>query len=143
MQEVSSCLRMLDEVYAVFGLTYTAALSTRPEGYLGELEQWDRAEAALREALDVTGKGWEVRCCWGPSLGFAVASRNIHVAGHPSACAPILRLGLRSAWMCRISGAWDTGHVGAWLWSGSVRAWLSDAHGPRGRHQHVPKPAGA
>lgn len=61
MQEVSSCLRMLDEVYAVFGLTYKAALSTRPDSYLGSLEQWDAAESALKAALDATGKGWEVR----------------------------------------------------------------------------------
>jgi threonyl-tRNA synthetase len=60
MEEVSSCLRMLDEVYAVFGLTYKAALSTRPDSYLGTLEQWDAAEAALKQALDATGKGWEV-----------------------------------------------------------------------------------
>ena len=60
MEEVSACLRMLDEVYAVFGLTYKAALSTRPEGYLGTLEQWDRAEDALKEALGATGKAWEV-----------------------------------------------------------------------------------
>lgn len=61
MDEVSSCLRMLDEVYEVFGLTYKAALSTRPDSYLGTLEQWDAAEAALKQALDATGKGWEVR----------------------------------------------------------------------------------
>lgn len=60
MDEVSSCLRMLDEVYAVFGLTYKAALSTRPDSYLGTLEQWDAAEGALKQALDATGKGWEV-----------------------------------------------------------------------------------
>jgi threonyl-tRNA synthetase len=72
MQEVSACLRMLDEVYAVFGLTYSAALSTRPEGFLGSLEQWDRAEDALKQALDATGKGWEVRaraaCMAGPDM---------------------------------------------------------------------------
>lgn len=60
MEEVSSCLRMLDEVYRVFGLTYKAALSTRPDSYLGTLEQWDTAESALRSALDQTGKAWEV-----------------------------------------------------------------------------------
>ena len=58
MQEVQSFLKMLDEVYAVFGLTYTMALSTRPEGYLGELELWNKAEAALEEALNATGKEW-------------------------------------------------------------------------------------
>ena len=61
MEEVSACLRMLDEVYKVFGLTYKAALSTRPHSYLGTLEQWDAAEAALRIALDHTGQEWEVR----------------------------------------------------------------------------------
>jgi threonyl-tRNA synthetase len=65
MEEVSSCLRMLDEVYQVFGLTYKAALSTRPESYLGTLEQWDTAESALKAALDATSKDWEVRVCKG------------------------------------------------------------------------------
>ena len=34
MAEVQNFLKMLDEVYGVFGLEYTMALSTRPEGYL-------------------------------------------------------------------------------------------------------------
>ena len=60
LREVSAVLRMLDEAYRVFGLTYKMALSTRPEGYLGSLELWNRAEAALTEALDSTGQEWEV-----------------------------------------------------------------------------------
>lgn len=36
MGEVKSFLQMMDEVYGIFGLDYTMALSTRPEGYLGE-----------------------------------------------------------------------------------------------------------
>lgn len=31
------------------------ALSTRPEGYLGELELWNQAEQALEDALKSTG----------------------------------------------------------------------------------------
>lgn len=58
MQEVTGFLRMLDDVYATFGLDYSVALSTRPEGYLGELEMWDRAEAALQEALNSSGRQW-------------------------------------------------------------------------------------
>ena len=61
MAEVSAFLRMMDEVYAVFGLQYKMALSTRPEGYLGDLALWNRAEAALEEALNASGKDWEVR----------------------------------------------------------------------------------
>lgn len=39
MSEVTSFLKMLNEVYGIFGLDYTMALSTRPEGYLGETQQ--------------------------------------------------------------------------------------------------------
>lgn len=60
MDEVSNVLRMLDEAYAVFGLTYKMALSTRPEKYLGELAVWDKAEAALTDALNATGQDWDV-----------------------------------------------------------------------------------
>jgi len=55
---------MLDEVYTVFGLKYTAELSTRPDSRMGEEHQWDTAETALREALEAqeakTGHAWAV-----------------------------------------------------------------------------------
>ena len=60
MGEVASVLRMLDEVYAVFGLSYTCALSTRPEKFLGEPAMWDQAEQALKDALASVDKKWEV-----------------------------------------------------------------------------------
>lgn len=65
MQEVSGFLKMLNEVYGIFGLDYELALSTRPEKYLGEIETWNKAESALTEALNGTGREWKVRfpCC--------------------------------------------------------------------------------
>jgi threonyl-tRNA synthetase len=59
--EISAYLKMMGEVYDIFGLDYKMALSTRPEGYLGELELWNQAEQALEEALNATGREWEVR----------------------------------------------------------------------------------
>jgi threonyl-tRNA synthetase len=56
MSEVTGFLQLLGEVYGVFGLEYSMALSTRPEGYLGGIELWDKAEAALTEALNSTGR---------------------------------------------------------------------------------------
>jgi threonyl-tRNA synthetase len=53
--EISSFLKMLGEVYAVFGLDYTLALSTRPEGYIGQVELWNQAEKALEESLNESG----------------------------------------------------------------------------------------
>lgn len=74
--EVTSFLRMLDEVYGTFGLTYSMALSTRPEGYLGELEVWDKAEKALEEALNKTGKQWRLDpgegAFYGPKIDITV-----------------------------------------------------------------------
>lgn len=74
--EIKSFLRMLGEVYAVFGLDYKMALSTRPEGYLGELEVWDQAERALEDALNSTGREWELNpgdgAFYGPKIDITV-----------------------------------------------------------------------
>ncbi len=72
--EVIAFLRMMGEVYNVFGLEYKMALSTRPEGYLGELDLWDKAEKALQDALDSTGEHKET--C------FAQISRRLVLAFH-------------------------------------------------------------
>mmetsp|Transcript_9084 Transcript_9084/g.26054 ORF Transcript_9084/g.26054 Transcript_9084/m.26054 type:complete len:718 (+) Transcript_9084:353-2506(+) len=76
MQEVSGFLQMLNEAYGVFGLDYELALSTRPEAYMGELEVWNKAEAALTEALNSTGREWkenpEDGAFYGPKIDITV-----------------------------------------------------------------------
>ncbi|MGM0536185.1 MAG: threonine--tRNA ligase [Pseudomonadota bacterium] len=51
-------------------------LSTRPEGYMGEPELWDRAEAGLEAALDATGLAWELQpgegAFYGPKIEFSL-----------------------------------------------------------------------
>ncbi len=49
--EVDNIFALADQLYGAFGLTYSLRLGTRPEGYLGDIESWDRAEAALHEIL--------------------------------------------------------------------------------------------
>jgi threonyl-tRNA synthetase len=74
--ELKQFLKLLDEVYEVFGLTYEMKLSTRPEGYLGEIEIWDQAEAALTKALNETGKEWKLNpgdgAFYGPKIDITV-----------------------------------------------------------------------
>lgn len=74
--EVLAFLRLMDSVYSVFGLTYEAHLSTRPEGFLGEVALWDRAEAALGAALDAFGKPWALNpgdgAFYGPKIDITV-----------------------------------------------------------------------
>mmetsp|Transcript_21962 Transcript_21962/g.60797 ORF Transcript_21962/g.60797 Transcript_21962/m.60797 type:complete len:479 (+) Transcript_21962:156-1592(+) len=74
--EVQGFLKMLDEVYGTFGLDYSIALSTRPESYLGELEVWNKAEAALSDALNAMGRPWTINeadgAFYGPKIDITV-----------------------------------------------------------------------
>ncbi len=54
--ELASLLDFVVGLLRDFGLTeFEAELSTRPEKYVGEPEEWEKAEAALKHALDVSG----------------------------------------------------------------------------------------
>lgn len=74
--EVRRNLAMLEEVYEVLGLTYAAKLSTRPDDFMGEPALWDEAEAALKAALDGTGREWELNegdgAFYGPKIDITV-----------------------------------------------------------------------
>ncbi|GLC55278.1 hypothetical protein PLESTB_000967300 [Pleodorina starrii] len=76
MSEVQGFLKFLGEVYEVFGLDCTMALSTRPEGYLGDIELWNKAEEALTEALNSTGREWILNpgdgAFYGPKIDITV-----------------------------------------------------------------------
>jgi threonyl-tRNA synthetase len=58
--EVERLLKLVQRVYADFGLDYSIKLSTRPEQFLGEIATWDHAETQLRRALDATGRPYVV-----------------------------------------------------------------------------------
>jgi threonyl-tRNA synthetase len=52
-QEITDLLGMVAKVYKIFGFDYTMDLSTRnPEKFIGDLDKWNEAEAALAQALD-------------------------------------------------------------------------------------------
>ena len=54
--ELASLLAFVIGLLRDYGLTeFEAELSTRPEKYVGEIAEWDAAEAALKHALDVSG----------------------------------------------------------------------------------------
>ena len=55
--EVTNFLRFLQYVYDIFGFTFTLALSTRPDKYIGSVDQWDAAEAELEAASTVAAAG--------------------------------------------------------------------------------------
>lgn len=59
-EEIRRTLDFVRVAYSVFRLgPYRLALSTRPaEHYIGSLDDWDRAEGALKRALDAGGQEW-------------------------------------------------------------------------------------
>ncbi len=50
--EIADIMDIAEELYGTFGLTYKAELSTRPDDFMGDIEVWNRAEAALKKILD-------------------------------------------------------------------------------------------
>jgi threonyl-tRNA synthetase len=51
-EEIADIISIADEIYSTFGVTYRAELSTRPDDFMGDIESWNRAEAALKKILD-------------------------------------------------------------------------------------------
>ena len=49
--EISDIMDIAKSIYATFGLTYTAELSTRPDDFMGDIALWDKAEASLKSIL--------------------------------------------------------------------------------------------
>ena len=77
VSEVDSMCEMIDELYARFGFgDVSVELSTRPEKSIGEDEAWERAEAALAEALDGQGRDYQLNpgdgAFYGPKIDFHV-----------------------------------------------------------------------
>jgi threonyl-tRNA synthetase len=51
-EEIENIISIADEIYSTFGVSYRAELSTRPEDFMGDIKDWDQAEAALKRILD-------------------------------------------------------------------------------------------
>ena len=65
---------LFDEYYKQFGFEYKVELSTRPENSMGSDEDWERAEAGLKEALEALGVDYILNegdgAFYGPKIDF-------------------------------------------------------------------------
>ena len=59
-QEIALALKIIDEVYKIFGFEYSVELSTRPDDFMGEIELWDEAEASLGKVLTDLGYKYNI-----------------------------------------------------------------------------------
>ncbi len=72
--EIKGVVKLIDEVYSLFGFKYHVELSTRPEDSMGSDEDWNMATDALRSALDDIGLPYIVNegdgAFYGPKIDF-------------------------------------------------------------------------
>ena len=78
MQDViQETVRLFDEVYSTFGLSYTIELSTMPEDHIGTVEEWERNQDILKTAITGMGKDFVINegdgAFYGPKLDFHLA----------------------------------------------------------------------
>ncbi|MBZ4649915.1 threonine--tRNA ligase [Thermosipho sp. (in: thermotogales)] len=75
-EEVSSVVRLIDELYKPFGFTYRATLSTMPEDHMGDEETWEKATNALKKVLEDIKLDFDIAegegAFYGPKVDFHV-----------------------------------------------------------------------
>jgi threonyl-tRNA synthetase len=72
--EIKGVVRLINEVYTLFGFKYHVELSTRPDNSMGSDEDWNVATEALKTALDDMGFAYVVNegdgAFYGPKIDF-------------------------------------------------------------------------
>ena len=75
-EELHLVLSLMEEFYQLFGFSYKVELSTRPEHFLGSIDRWERAEAALESVLVQNELTFEVNkgdgAFYGPKIDFHI-----------------------------------------------------------------------
>ena len=72
--EIKNVVKLFDEVYSVFGLSYQIEVSTMPEDHMGDVKDWDFATETLKQAVTEMGKSFVINegdgAFYGPKLDF-------------------------------------------------------------------------
>jgi threonyl-tRNA synthetase len=110
-EEVERLIRLVQRVYADFGLPFVAKLSTRPDEFMGEVATWDHAEAQLTAALDAAAMPYELNAkdgaFYGPKIDFDI----MDALGRRWQCATIqLDYQLPERFDLKYTGADNTEH---------------------------------
>lgn len=76
VEEIDKIIDFVSDTMAMFNMGFEVELSTRPESFVGKIENWDLAEAGLKEAMDKRGMKYEINegdgAFYGPKIDFKV-----------------------------------------------------------------------
>ena len=74
--EIINLMKLIDEIYSLFGFEYEVELSTRPEDSMGSDEQWELATNSLRQALEAQNMPYKINegdgAFYGPKIDFHI-----------------------------------------------------------------------
>ena len=74
--EINEIIDFVSDTMKIFKMNFEVELSTRPESYVGELKNWELAEAGLKEAMDKRGMKYDINegdgAFYGPKIDFKV-----------------------------------------------------------------------
>lgn len=76
VDEINEIIDFVADTMKIFNMGFEVELSTRPDNYVGEIENWNRAEAGLKEAMDKRGMKYDINegdgAFYGPKIDFKV-----------------------------------------------------------------------
>ena len=76
VDEINEIIDFVADTMKIFNMSFEVELSTRPESYVGEIENWNRAEAGLKGAMDKRGMKYDINegdgAFYGPKIDFKV-----------------------------------------------------------------------
>lgn len=76
VDEINAIIDFVADTMAIFEMDFEVELSTRPESYVGSLENWDLAEKGLKQAMDSRGMKYDINegdgAFYGPKIDFKV-----------------------------------------------------------------------
>lgn len=76
VDEINAIIDFVADTMAIFNMEFEVELSTRPESFVGEIENWNRAEAGLKEAMDRRGMKYDINegdgAFYGPKIDFKI-----------------------------------------------------------------------
>ena len=76
VDEINNIIDFVADTMKIFNMTFEVELSTRPESYVGDIKNWELAEAGLKEAMDKRGMKYEINegdgAFYGPKIDFKI-----------------------------------------------------------------------
>lgn len=88
-EEILNIIQFVHDVMAIFNFEYEMEISTRPEKYIGTLEDWNKAEQVLKDVLDSKGIPYDINEGDGAFYGPKIDVKLKDAIGRKWQCATI------------------------------------------------------